>query len=240
MKTVFYFGEKIKGYDIRMLNEREVRASAGILFLFAIISFLNSWLVGNFYFTKIFVVAFLIDFSIRVFVNPKFSPTLIIGRFFVRKQEPEYVGAPQKRFAWIIGFLLGLTMFFTVVVYNVIGPINLFVCLACMILLFFEASFGICIGCKVYNLFNRNKASLCPGGSCLTSKKEGILKITFPQIIITTLFIGMVFFTGTLIKKSSVVAKESGDDYFKESCVVPEWAKKIGHEKMYKLHHGCM
>jgi hypothetical protein len=42
---------------------------------------------------------FLTDFIIRVFVNPKFSPTLIIGRLIVSNQVPEYVGAPQKKFA---------------------------------------------------------------------------------------------------------------------------------------------
>ena len=89
MKNIFYFGEKIKGFDIRVLNEREVRASAGILFFFAIISFMNSWLTGNFYYTKIFVVAFLVDFFIRIFINSNNSPSLFIGIFFVQNQKPE-------------------------------------------------------------------------------------------------------------------------------------------------------
>ena len=33
MRTIFEFGETIKGYDIPVLNERAVRASAGIRFL---------------------------------------------------------------------------------------------------------------------------------------------------------------------------------------------------------------
>lgn len=137
MKNIFYFGEKIKGFDIRVLNEREVRASAGILFFFAMIAFMNAWLTGNFYITKIFVVSFLVDFFIRIFINPKYSPSLLFGRFFVINQKPEYVGAAQKRFAWGIGFILAITMFFLVVINNVIGPINLFICLSCLILLFF-------------------------------------------------------------------------------------------------------
>jgi len=33
----------------------------------------------------------------------RFSPWLILGRLIVRNQTPEYVGAAQKKFAWIIG-----------------------------------------------------------------------------------------------------------------------------------------
>ena len=97
IKNIFYFGEKVDGYDIRVLNEREARAGAGILFLFAMISFLNSWLLGNFYWTKVFIVAFLIDFIIRVLVNPKYAPSLILGRLFITNQKPEYVGGCSKK-----------------------------------------------------------------------------------------------------------------------------------------------
>ena len=95
----FQFGENVEGFDMKVLNEREVRASAGILFFFAMVSFMLALLNGNFYMTKIFVVVFLVDFSIRLFINPKYSPSLVLGRFFVKNQEPEYVGAVQKKFA---------------------------------------------------------------------------------------------------------------------------------------------
>ena len=166
MNRVLYFGEAVDGYDVPVLNEREVRASAGILFLFAMIAFMNAWLTGSFYLTRVFVIAFLIDFSIRIFVNPKYSPTMILGRFFVRNQQEEYVGAPQKRFAWSIGLILAVTMFYLIVLNNVIGPFNLLICSTCLVLLFFESAFGICIACKVYNLAFKEKAKLCPGNTC--------------------------------------------------------------------------
>jgi hypothetical protein len=109
MRSIFEFGEQIDGYDVRIFNENAVRASAGLLFLLAIIAFMNPWLVGNFQPTRVFVVAFLIDFTIRIFINPSYAPSLIIGQWVVRKQQPEYVGAPQKRYAWAIGFVLALT-----------------------------------------------------------------------------------------------------------------------------------
>ncbi|MEN9721911.1 MAG: hypothetical protein RIT13_2616, partial [Pseudomonadota bacterium] len=109
-KTLFQFGERIPGYSVAVFNERAVRAAAGILFFFAMVTFMNAMLLGNFQPTRVFVVAFLIDFTLRIFVNPKFSPSLILGQWIVRKQEPEYVGAPQKRFAWAIGFILAMLM----------------------------------------------------------------------------------------------------------------------------------
>ena len=103
MSKIIKFGEDVEGYSIPVLNEREIRAAAGILFLMMFTTILIVVMKGNFVPLKYAVVIFLTDIVIRVFVNPKFSPTLIIGRLIVRNQTPEYVGAKQKKFAWIIG-----------------------------------------------------------------------------------------------------------------------------------------
>jgi hypothetical protein len=79
------------------------------------------------------------------------------------------VGAPQERFAWAIGFVLALTMLYLVVIRHVIGPINLIVCAACLVLQSFDTAFGICIGCKVYNWFNKEKAQ----GRCDRTARHG-------------------------------------------------------------------
>lgn len=194
MKDIFYFGEKVKGFEVRVFNEREARAAAGILFLFAIISFLNVFLLRNFVPLKLFITSFLIDFSIRIFVNPKFSPTMILGRIAVSNQRVEYSGAPQKKFAWGLGLALAITMFFLVVIKNVTGPVNLAVCILCLTLLFFEAAFGICIGCKIYNLFNKEKAKLCPGGVCEIKIKEEVQKISLIQVLVVLLFVLFIVF----------------------------------------------
>ncbi|MEN9700346.1 MAG: hypothetical protein RLZZ301_1544 [Bacteroidota bacterium] len=99
------FGEAVAGYQIRVLNEREIRAASGIMFLFALISLFVIIHNGDFRLAKLVVIGFLIDFVIRLFVHPRFAPMLLIGRFFVRNQRPEYVGAVQKRFAWTIGLV---------------------------------------------------------------------------------------------------------------------------------------
>ena len=245
MNTIFSFGEKIPEYDMKVLNEREVRASAGILFLFAMISFLNSWLIGNFVVTKAFVVIFLVDFSIRVLINPKYAPTLIIGRFFVRHQKVEYVGAPQKRFAWSIGLVLASIMFYLIVLNNLIGPFNLLVCIICLTLLFFEAAFGICLGCKIYNLFHKQKAQLCPGNVCEVNEREAIQRINVVQTTLVALFLGLIY---SVANSALINGTESNDQGSAQTnaaqtdnsdCQAPDWAIKIGHEEKWKLHNGC-
>jgi len=244
MGEYFHFGEKIKGYSVRVLNEREVRAGAGILFFFAIIAFMNSWLKGNFYYTKIFVIAFLIDFIIRVLINPRYSPSLILGRFIVSNQEVEYVGASQKRFAWALGLILAIIMLYVLVMKNIIGPVNLIICVTCLLLLFFETAFGICIGCKIYNLFPGKEAKLCPGGVCKPIKKENIQKINFVQMIIVLLFIVMIisiFFYYSIKTKTQVVNGDISTQNISNSsdCQAPDWAVAMGHGDLWKLHHGC-
>ena len=80
MNNIIKFGEDVEGYNIPVLNEREIRASAGILFLVMLISLMLIIFKGNFILIKYVITIFLTDFIIRVFVNPKFSPSLIIGR----------------------------------------------------------------------------------------------------------------------------------------------------------------
>ncbi len=109
MKKIIQFGENVKGYTIPVLNEREIRAAAGILFVLMFIAIQQAAQFQNFLLLKYAIVIFLTDMLIRVFINPRYAPTLIIGRFIVRKQVPEYVGAKQKKFDWIIGIILGLT-----------------------------------------------------------------------------------------------------------------------------------
>ena len=248
MSTPFFqFGQQIPGYAIPVLNERAVRASAGILFFFAIVSFMNAWLVGDFHLTRVFVVAFLIDFTLRIFVNPAYAPSLILGQWIVRKQQPEYVGAPQKRFAWAIGFALALTMLFLVVLNNVIGPVNLIVCSLCLLLLFFESAFGICLGCMIYRLFN-DKAELCPGGVC-ESKPEPGAGGSMGQGLIVLAFVLVLVFAATALgdRKAQVMpaaslpaAQTPVDPEEAERCKVPEFAKAMGHEEKWKLHNNCL
>lgn len=192
MKRHIYFGEMVNGYDIPVLNEREARAGAGLLFVFAMISFLNSYLLHDFTFTKIFVTIFMVDFFIRIFINPKYAPSLILGRLFVQNQTPEYVGAPQKRFAWSIGFLLSLVMFLMIVIFEIMTPVKIVICILCLALLFSETAFGICLGCIVYHWVYKKSPHYCPGDVCEIKQKEEIQKISKLQLAIISIFLLVV------------------------------------------------
>jgi hypothetical protein len=203
---VIKFGEDVEGYTIPVLNEREIRASAGILFLFMFFSLMLILFKENFLLIKYVIIIFLSDLFIRVFVNPKFSPILIIGRLIVSRQVPEYVGAPQKKFAWKIGIALASLMFILLVVVNSYSIFTGVTCLVCLAFLFFESAFGICLGCWVYGLFYKKKAQYCAGEVCEVTKKQDIQKTSWAQIlillglIVSVIFI-IVFFNDQFAEK---------------------------------------
>ncbi len=194
--NAFSFGEEVEGYSIPVLNEREIRAAAGILFLAVFISLMLILFKGNFVPVKYVITLFLTDFIIRVFVSPRYSPVLIIGRFIVSNQTPEYVGAKQKKFAWTVGLVLSATMFVFLVLVNAFSPITGIVCLICLIFLFFESAFGICLACKFYALIFKDKVQYCPGEVCDTKSKHDIQKTSGTQWLIVTGFIAFIFVIG--------------------------------------------
>jgi hypothetical protein len=194
MQKIIQFGERVDGYSIPVLNEREIRASAGILFLGTFISLVLILAKGNFVPVKYFITFFLTDLLIRVLINPRYSPSLIVGRWIVRNQVPEYVGAQQKKFAWAIGILLASLMFILMVVINSYSIITGMTCLVCLLFLFFETAFGICLGCKVYSLFYKGKAQYCPGEVCDRKARQDIQKTSVAQFLIVVAFIAYIVF----------------------------------------------
>ncbi len=193
MNKIIQFGENVPGYNIPVLNEREIRAAAGIMFLIIYTALMLIIFKGDFRLVKYVVVLFLIDFLIRVFINPKFSPTLILGRLIVRNQVPEYVGAPQKKFAWMIGIFLSASMFVLLIVINAFGPLTGLGCLFCLIFLFFESVFGICLACKVYHMMYGEKAQYCPGEVCEVKVKQPIQHTSRTQLAVVFAYIVLIF-----------------------------------------------
>ncbi len=196
MKKLIRFGEDVKGYNVPVLNEREIRAAAGILFLATFISWMFILFKENFIPIKYVITLFFTDLIIRVFINPRFSPSLIIGRWIVQDQTPEYVGAPQKKFAWTIGVVLSATMFFHLIILNATSPIAGIFCIICLAFLFFESAFGICLGCKFYPLFFKDKTQYCPGELCDVKQKQDIQKISKEQLFILLVFIIFICLVG--------------------------------------------
>ena len=190
------FGENVEGYAIPVLNNREIRATAGIMFLLAFISLILILSNGNFVPVKYVLSVFVVEFFIRLFINPKYAPLLIIGRIIVSNQNPEFVGAEQKKFAWFIGFTISVIMFFLLVIMNAFCPITGFACLICLILIGSESAFGICIGCKMYGFIKKDKAQYCPGEVCDIKQKYEIQKVSKKQravVFALLLFITLLY-----------------------------------------------
>lgn len=194
-KKIVKFGEEVEGYSIPVLNEREIRAAAGILFMMMFISIQTAATKGDFLLLKYAIVIFLTDLLIRVFISPRYSPTLIIGRWIVRNQVPEYVGAKQKKFAWKIGIALAVIMLVLAVIVNSFSPITGLICMICLVFLFFESAFGICLGCIFYKLAYKEKAQYCPGEVCEVKSRHEIQKMSVTHLLIVVGFIAYIALT---------------------------------------------
>ena len=199
MNKAKQFGETVEGYNIPVLNEREIRASAGILFIFMFFSWMLVIFKESFFLIKFFNTIFLTDFIIRVMISPRYSPSLIIGRLIVGGQTPEYVGAAQKKFAWTIGLVLATIIFLLLVVMNSTSFITGIICQICLIFLFFEAVFGICLGCKFYPMFHKEKTQYCPGEICAVKAKQEIQKTSLLQIGVVIGFFAFAITTAILL-----------------------------------------
>ena len=244
--AIFAFGETHPDYQVRVLNEREARAGAGILMFFGMIAFLNAFLIGDFTLTRIAILAFGADFALRVLVNPRFAPSLVIGRFMVRNQTPEYTGAPQKRFAWALGLGIAVIMAVWVIGLNMAGPVAILGCLTCILLLFFETAFGICVGCKIYNAIWPGMAQLCPGGVCDIRDRAPIQRLDWGQITVAA---GVLVLVGMAVPyladlpqpampgRHVATAAPAGGT---KDCTPPEFAVVMGHAEIWKRHNGCL
>ncbi len=194
MNEFFKYGEKVDGYEIRVINEREARAGAGILFVLGMLSLLNATMLGHLLVTKYFISFFTLDFLMRV-INPNYSASMLLGRIFVQNQVPEYVGATQKRFAWAIGLALAVPMFYLLVINVQPNPIKILICMICLLLLIMESAFSICLGCKIFNLVMPTPATHCPAGVCEIRKKDKIQTFNSIQKVIVALSL-LLLFTG--------------------------------------------
>lgn len=180
--SIFSFGEYIEGKKFKVLDERRVRASSGIMFLLGMIAFINGFILNEYDIIPYVSGFIMVSFFIAVFINPKFSPSIFIGYLFVFKQSALPIGAVQKRFAWSLGLVLSATIFVLSIMLledaSLFEPVC-YLCIVCLILLFLETAFGICVGCKLYQLSIKMKLlpkpterPNCMGDACEVKTEE--------------------------------------------------------------------
>jgi hypothetical protein len=156
-----------------VLNERAIRAGAGIVFALGLFAFFQAFYLREFFYIQILVVVLFVDFFAKVVVGTRYSPISRIADLIVAGQRPEYVGAVQKRFAWSIGLVLATTMMVLIFGFGIMGLPNLVICSICLTFMFMESAFGICVGCKLYGFLlakgiiaTPEHRPACPGNVC--------------------------------------------------------------------------
>ncbi len=156
-----------------VLNERAIRAGAGMVFALGFFAFFQAFYLRDFIFIQVLVVLLFVDFFMKVIVGTRYSPVSIVANWIVRGQQPEYVGAIQKRFAWSIGLMLASTMMVLIYGFGIMGLPNLIICGVCLTFMFMESAFGVCVGCKLYGfllsvglLKAPEHRPVCPGNVC--------------------------------------------------------------------------
>ena len=245
MNKVLQFGETIDKYDFKVLNERDIRASAGIMFLLGTLSLFFFIITKNIFWAELFSITFIIEFIVRVFINPIYAPYMMLGSLAVFNQSPEWVEARPKKFAWILALVLGLIMGYFII-FDIITPFRLLICLICLVLLFLESSFGICLGCLVYKKINA-KLYKCAGDTCELSENKKSNKNKYLALAISIILFYSIFqilkikyndsTTSNLTQrqKNSIEPNKTTD----KDCQPPQFAIDMGHQEMWLKHHGC-
>lgn len=185
-KFLTEYGEHVPGYDVTVINEREARAAAGLLFMLGMIVIFVGIGYNHIIVARVYLAFLFIDFTLRM-ISPKYAPSLLIGKFVTRNQKPEYVGGLQKRFAWTMGWFISLPMMWWFVLHWDITFYKVMVCVLCLTLMFLEAAFAICVGCMIYKWIVREDPKHCPGGSCEIRQLEPVQRFNPIQATIATL-----------------------------------------------------
>jgi hypothetical protein len=163
--SIFSFGYYIEGRPYKVLNERRMRASAGIMFLFGLYATINGFVLRNYEPIPYVMGGLVINFLIGLFINPKFSPTVILAWLFVGRQTPIPIGLLLSCTIFYFSLLLQTSESY----FGTVCPL----CILCLLMLYLETAFAICVGCKVYDLFIKIKLlpkpkvkPNCMGNSC--------------------------------------------------------------------------
>jgi hypothetical protein len=123
-------------------------------------------------------------------------------------------------------------------------------CGTCLVLMFFETAFGICIGCKIYNTFTAKKAELCPGGVCEFEAPAGAGGNWIQGLVVVVFLAAVVSVANwvnahptathnTMQTQPQIQTEPSGSTLEDDRCKVPAFAKAMGHEEKWKLHNNC-
>ncbi len=180
MRSPLKYGTFIDGLEINgkpapygVVNERVIRASAGLMFALAFFTMIYSFFTKDMSLFRIVLPVYWVTFLLITLFSPNWSIFAFIGSILTKAQPPEYVGALQKRFAWSIGLVMSSVMMILVFMFNIQGMILLAICGMCVLFMWLESAVGFCIGCYIYKFLLQKQwiaepefAPACAGGVC--------------------------------------------------------------------------
>lgn len=174
--SIVSFGQENQDLGYKTLDERVMRGSAGLMLLVGLVAFVYGFVIKN-YPPLPYLSGFLLgNFAVGLLINPKFAPTYAVARVLVRNQAPLPIGAIQKKFAWSLGMTMMAAIFAMSLLLQ--GDASWFdplcmLCLVCLLFLYLETAFGICVGCQLYGVALRLRlieppavAPNCMGDAC--------------------------------------------------------------------------
>ncbi|MDH5229807.1 MAG: DUF4395 domain-containing protein [Gammaproteobacteria bacterium] len=153
------------------INERAVRARAGLLFLVPVIllfiridhgnhdqlvvdTISNSIVEREYshFFAHSLIFFVMYEMAVAMFVKTShLSFTSLLGVMLTYKQKPIYQPMQPKVVAWIVGLVLAIlcqiSLYYTVMQYAAFYFLS-----ACLLFMWLESACGICVGCKFYNV----------------------------------------------------------------------------------------
>ncbi len=144
------------GREVRstVFNENEVRVAAGLTMIAGAVAFVYANFEKVFVPIRVVTIVFSLEFLIRLTVGLKYSPAGAVSRWMTRRQQPQWVSAKPKRFAWTMGLVMSLAMAF-ITNSGIHGALPRTICLTCLALMWLEAVPGICLGCELHGLLVR-------------------------------------------------------------------------------------
>ena len=155
-----------------VVNERAVRATAGIVMVLAAIAIAIAFFDKNYTPVRIISVIVVADYALRQVAGlTPLSPIGTLGSLLVNNQAPEWVGATQKRFAWALAF--GMALLIAILTNAGVHGLGVqLIGLMLITLLWLESVVGFCVGCFIYSrlikadLIHPEDAPACGGNSC--------------------------------------------------------------------------
>ena len=138
-----------------MVNENEVRAAAGVTMVLGAVAFSYAYFTRQYTPLQIVATLFFLEFLTRILIGLRYSPIGLLARAMTSNQQPEWVSAKPKRFAWTLGLAMASAM--TIITNSGIrGTLPRTICVICLTLMWMESALGLCLGCQIYGLLMRH------------------------------------------------------------------------------------